>query len=148
MTRAALFVVCLGLACYGQVPLSIPFSLKVEGKTFSGRALAQVHKSNRILATGSSANGAIVFKWQPEDGAIYDVEIRAGRHRIVITEVHAYDFRSSWTINLDFPPFRTPCGAEVPEQERRHVVRVDCVVFDDGKGDPPQRVMMHRRVQR
>jgi hypothetical protein len=28
------------------------------------------------------------------------------------------------------------------------VVRVDCIVFDDGRGDPPQRVMMHRRVPR
>jgi hypothetical protein len=148
MRRVTIFVFCLAVACCAQVPLSVPFDLKIQGKAFSGRVVVQVRQNYRVVATGASAKNAIVFRWQPDDGATYDLEVTAGQHRIVITEVHAYDFHSTWAINLDFPPFGTQCGAEVPEQDRPQVVRVDCIVFDDGRGDPPQRVMMHRRVPR
>jgi len=148
MIRVLILLVCFGLHGGAQTPLTVPFRLDVQGKPFQGRVSVRVLLKNRVVAKGSNSKSALVFKWQPEEGASYDLDLTAGRHRVRITEVHAYDFRSTWAISLAFPPFQSPCGMEVPEGDRSRVVRVDCVVFDDQKGDPPQRVMTHIRTPR
>ncbi len=148
MMRVLVLLFCIGFCGNAQSPLAVPLRFDVQGKPFQGRVLVKVSFRNRVVATGSSNRGTLTFSWRPDDGATYDLDVAAGRHRVHIADVHGYDFFSTWAISLDFPPFRTPCGMEVPEGDRSEVVRVDCVVFDDRKGDPPQRVMTHMRTRR
>lgn len=148
MIRTLILLIGVGLHGRAQLPLTVPFRLDVQGKSFQGRVSVRVLLQNRLLAKGSNSKSGILFRWQPEEGTSYDLDVTAGRHRVRITDVHADDFRSTWTISLDFPPFQSPCGMEVPEGDRSRVVRVDCVVFDNQKGDPPQRVMTHMRKPR
>ena len=96
---------------------------------------------------GKSSGKHIAFAWAPpDDGGVYDLELVAGPHRVVIKDVRPREFHADWTIELDFPPFQHTCGAEVSAGDRANVVRVDCVTFDDLKGDPPQRVMLHKKL--
>lgn len=148
MIRALILFFGMCLLGNGQTILSVPFRLEVQGEPFVGRVSVKVRLSNRLVASGSNNGNYVVFEWQPTEGATYDLDIMAGRHRIVVTGVHAYDFQASWTLSFDFPPFQTPCGMEVPEGDRSRVIRVDCVVFDDHKGDPPQRVVTYLRTPR
>lgn len=148
MMRALVLLFCIGFCGNAQSPLAVPLHLDVQGKPFQGRISVRVFLKNRVVATGYGKRGTLTFSWQPNEGVTYDLGVTAGRHRVHIAEVHGYDFHSAWAISLDFPPFRTSCGMEVPEVDRPKVVRVDCVVFDDRKGDPPQRVMTHLRTPR
>lgn len=148
MTLLMILLIGVGLHGSAQTALTIPFRLDVQGKPFQMRVTVDVLRNNRVVAKGFGNKSTLVFRWQPEEGASYDLDVRAGRHRLHIPDVHAYDFHSTWSISMDFPPFRTPCGMEVPEGDRSRVVRVDCVVFDNQKGDPPQRVITHLRMPR
>lgn len=148
MIRLLILLICIGIRGSAQIALTIPFRIEVQGKPVHARVTVSILRKNQVVAKGFGNKSTLVFRWQPEEGAMYDLDLRAGRHRLYIADVHANDFRSTWSISLDFAPFRTPCGMEVPEGDRSRVVRVDCVVFDNQKGDPPQRVMTHIRTPR
>jgi hypothetical protein len=147
MRFVAAFLLFAVLALGKASPLSVPYQLLVRGKRYNGSVAVKVVHSSKEVARGKASRGRIEFVWAPTDGEIYDLEIVAGRQRIAINDVKTREFYTDWMIELDFPPFQHTCGAEVPATDRSNVVRVDCVVFDDRKGDPPQRVTFHTRTQ-
>jgi hypothetical protein len=125
----------------------VAYKLLVKGKPFTRTMTVKVIRSGTEVARGKSSGKHIAFAWAPpDDGGVYDLEFVAGPHRVAIKDVSAREFHADWTIELDFPPFQHTCGAEVPAGDRANVIRVDCVTFDDRKGDPPQRVMLHKKV--
>ncbi len=147
MIRAVLVFLMAAAALGGQPILRVPYKLLVRGKPYTSMVSVKVIRSGIEIARGKSSGKHIVFAWvPPEDDGVYGLELIAGRHRVVIKDVRAPELHADWTIQLDFPPFKSTCGAEVPVGDRANVLRVDCVTFDDRKGDPPQRVMLHKRV--
>jgi hypothetical protein len=148
MIRVLILGIGLKLCACAQSSLNVPFSFDVRGKPFRGVVSVKILVQNQLVAQGSGGNGSIALRWQPIQGVLYDLDLTAGRHRVRIKEVNANNFRSTWAISLDFPPFRSPCGRALPESDRSRVIRIDCVVFDDLKGDPPVRVITHFRKKK
>jgi len=130
----------------GQATLLVPYRLVIRGKPYTGSIIVEVSQSGQVIARGVSIGQNLAFRWNPVNEEALDVDVIAGRQRIAIKGVKPGDFRAVWLLEQDFPPFRNQCGGEVRSAERSSVVRVDCVVFDDRKGDPPQRAMIHKKT--
>jgi hypothetical protein len=94
MIRALILLVCFGLHGSAQTPLTVPFRLDVQGKPFQGRVSVRVLLKNRVVAKGSNSKSVLVFRWQPEEGASYDLDVTAGRHCVRMTSVRPG--RSAW----------------------------------------------------
>ncbi len=145
--RASVLILCTALAATSQSPLFVPYTLVVNGQPYKDAVDVTVTKSNSEVVRGASDGERMKFFWQPTSGQKYKVDIVAGPHRIVLDAVDSREFDSAtvWQIELDYPPFRNSCGRAVRPAEGRKVVRVDCIVFDHGTGDPPQHVIKYMK---